>query len=55
MISTAPDKILDNNALYMRLKLVKIEQSTEIDHLKQRIAVMEKEMKEAAFRCDTYK
>lgn len=55
MIGSVPDKILDNNGLYMRLKLLNNEQSTEIASLKERIAVMEKELDKVTIRCDIYK
>ena len=55
MIASVPDKILDNNGLYMRLKLINNEQSTEISALKKQLAAMEKEMEKVTFRCETYK
>jgi hypothetical protein len=55
MIGSVPDKILDNNGLYMRLKLLNNEQSTEISSLRERIAVMEKELDKVTIRCDIYK
>jgi hypothetical protein len=55
MIGSVPDKILDNNGLYMRLKLLNNEQSTEISSLRERIAVMEKELDKVTIRCNIYK
>ena len=55
MISTAPANILNHNGLYMRLTLINNEQSVEITNLKERIAVMEKDLEKATLCCDTYK
>ena len=58
MIGSVPDKILDNNGLYMHLKVLNAEQATEINSLKVCLAVMEKELggtkiKHETFRCIT--
>ena len=45
MIASVPDKILDNNGLYMLPKLINNEQSTEISALKKQLAALEKKMK----------
>lgn len=55
MIGSASDKLLDNNGLYMRLKLVNSEQTMEITRLKNRIAVLEKELDASTIRCDSFK
>ena len=55
LIGSAPDNALDNNGLYMHLKLVNNEQITEIANLKEQIAVLRKELDEVSVRCNTYK
>ena len=53
MIASVPNEILDNNGLYIHLKLLNHEQSTEIFALKKQFATVEKEIKRVMFQ--TYK
>jgi hypothetical protein len=53
MIGSVPDKILDNNGLYMRLKLVNAEQATDITRLNERILAIETELEAKTIQCKT--
>jgi hypothetical protein len=55
MIGSASNKILNNNGLYMRLKLLNNEQAMEITQLKDRIVTIEKELEVTTVHCDSYK
>jgi hypothetical protein len=55
MIGSVPDNILNNNGLYMRLKVINKEQITEIANLKKQIVVLGKELDEVTVRCNTYR
>jgi hypothetical protein len=55
MIGRVPDKILDNNGLYMHLKLVNAEQAMEITRLKERVGAIEKELEVTTIQCKTFR
>jgi hypothetical protein len=55
MIGSVPDKILDNNGLYMHLKVLNAEQASEIKNLKERLAIMEKDLGDTKIQCETYR
>ena len=55
MIGSVPDKLLDNNGLYMRLKILNTEQATEINSLKAHLAIMEKELGDTRIECETFR
>ena len=55
MITSAPDKILDNNGLYMRLKLINTEQCTEISKLQDKVAAIEKELEVTTLQCKNFR
>ena len=53
MIGSIPDKILDNNGLYMRLKVLNAEQATELKRLNEKLTTMEKELGDTKIECET--
>ena len=53
MIGSVPDKILDNNGLYMHLKVLNAEQATELQRLKEKLTTMEKELGDTKIECET--
>ena len=55
MIGSVPDKILDNNTLYMHLKVLNCEQATEINRLKEKLAIVEKELGNTKIECETFR
>jgi hypothetical protein len=55
MIGSVPDKILDNNGLYMRLKIVNAEKVSEITQLKDKLATVEKELEATTIRCESFR
>ena len=55
MIGSVSDKILDNNGLYMRLKVLNAEQASEIIRLKEKLTTMEKELGNTRIECETFR
>ena len=55
MIGSVSDKILDNNGLYMRLKVLNAEQASEIIRLKEKLTTMEKELGNTRIKCETFR
>ena len=55
MIGSVPDKLLDNNGLYMHLKILNTEQAMEINSLKARLAIVEKELSDTKIECETFR
>ncbi|KAF8272291.1 hypothetical protein EI94DRAFT_1697456 [Lactarius quietus] len=53
MIGSILDKILDNNGLYMHLKVLNAEQATKLSSLRERLAIMEKELGDTKIQCET--
>ena len=55
MIGSVSDKILDNNGLYMCLKVLNAEQALEIIRLKEKLMTMEKELGNTRIECETFR
>ena len=53
MIGSVPDKILDNNGLYMRLKVLNPKQATKLKRLNEKLTTMEKELGDTKIECET--
>lgn len=55
MIGSVADKVLDNNGLYMRLKIVNAKKVSEIAQLKDKLAAVEKELEATTIRCESFR
>lgn len=54
MVASASERLLEKNALYMRLKLIAGERTAELNRLQETSVTQRKELEVLKIRCDTY-
>jgi predicted DNA-binding ribbon-helix-helix protein len=54
VIASASERLLEENAFYMRLKLIAGERMAELNRLQGKIATQRQELEALKIRCDTY-
>lgn len=55
VVASASERLLEENAFYMRLKLIVRERMAELNELQETVANQRKEIEALKIRCDTYR